>query len=103
MACGGSFSVGAARRVVGEKALWPTTVIVCVTLLVIGALLYSGIDVVQIIAAFSIVGNVISLMLYNKVSKVEQNTNGLMTHDRATIRDLMDYVKNSSPTKKDGE
>jgi len=88
---------------VGEKALWPTTVIVSVTLLVIGALLYSGVDVVQIIAAFSIVGNVISLMLYNKVSRVEQNTNGLMSQDKATIRDLMDYVKNSTPTSKGDE
>ena len=87
----------------GEKALWPTTVIVSVTLLVIGALLYSGVDVVQIIAAFSIVGNVISLMLYNKVSRVEQNTNGLMSQDKATIRDLMDYVKNSTPTSKGDE
>jgi hypothetical protein len=68
--------------------------------ILITTLLIVGVDVVSIIAVFSIAGNVISLMLYGKMQKVETNTNGAMTAQQALITDLVEFVKHAPAQEK---
>lgn len=93
----GSSSVGHGRSGVGEKALWPATLLGVVVTIVIGVLIWADKGVVNIIAVFSIVGNVVSLMLYNKVKQIETQTNGNAMADHAFIRDLVEFIKKTAP------
>jgi len=88
---------------VGEKALWPTVAVVAIICAFVGAMLVAGKDVVDIIAVFSLAGNVITLMLYGKmqqvesdVQKVEKNTNGTVTSLQIMLKDLIEHAKNST-------
>lgn len=80
-----------------DKMPWPTVVLASVGFAVIGVLLALNIPIANIIAAFSIAGNVVSLLVYGKVSKVETNTNGTAAKHQALIEDLVNYVKTSVP------
>ena len=80
-----------------EKALWPTVVLVSVVCAAVTALLVVGVDVVDIIAAFAIAGNVLQLMLYGKVQKIESNTNGMLTERDRMVRDLVEHTKHTVP------
>lgn len=81
----------------GEKALWPTVAIIGMVCTAICVMMIAGVPVVEIIAAFSIAGNLIGLMLYGKLQKVESNTNGAMTEQQSLIRELVDTVRKSPP------
>lgn len=81
----------------GEKALWPTVVLVGIGTAAVTIMLIAGVEVVSIIAAFSLAGNVISILLYGKVQRVEDNTNGTVTDLRAMVRDLIDHAKKTGP------
>jgi hypothetical protein len=81
----------------GEKALWPTVVIVSIVAASITAMLIAGVEVVAVIAVFSVFGNLIQIVLYGKMSKVEQNTNGQNSQLMRTVNDLVQHAKNSVP------
>lgn len=85
----------------GEKALWPTVAIVVTVCTVVTILLIRGVDIAALLAAFglmaSIAMNMMSLMLYGKFSKIEQNTNGNMAQQLDMIRDLVAHAKRSVP------
>jgi uncharacterized membrane protein len=89
----------------GEKALWPSVVIIFIVCGLIATLLIADIDVVSIIAVFSVLGNVVltvlSLMLYGKMQKVEQNTNGVLSTQLDMIKDLMNQGARTAAKKED--
>jgi hypothetical protein len=83
---------------VGEKALWPTVAIVGILGAVVSALFLIGVDPVAILAVLSfVVTNVITLMLYGKIQKIETNTNGSVTEYQELIRDLVNHAKRTVP------
>lgn len=89
------------------KALWPTVWIVGIVMGVAAILLVFKVEIASIIALFSLVGNVITLMLYakvqaveTKVEKVEANTNGTLSARDRQIDSLIEYAKNSTPVEK---
>lgn len=81
----------------GEKALWPTVAIVGIVAAVLTVLLLGGIDVVTIIAASSVFSGLVNLMLFGKMQKVEQQTNGTAAEQLRLIRDLTEHAKHSVP------
>ena len=87
----------------GEKALWPTVVLVSVGTAAITAMLILGVEVVSIVALFSLAGNVISLMVYGKVQNVENNTNGTVADLRSMVRDLIEHAKKTGPVDSEKE
>lgn len=81
----------------GEKALWPAVVAGGVIAAMITVLMLAGIPAVNIIAVFSIATNLIMVMLYGKVQKIEQNTNGNLAQLHSLVTNLVEYTKNSAP------
>lgn len=81
----------------GEKALWPTVAIVFIGTAAVTVMLLAGVEVVSIVALFSLAGNVIGLMLYGKVQKIEDNTNGTVTSLRDMVTDLIEHAKRTGP------
>ncbi len=67
----------------------------------ITGLVYSNLDAVSIIAVlgiiFSGVGTLVTIVLYGKISKVEQNTNGTATAQQALVTQLVEHLKASVP------
>ncbi len=84
-----------------EKAIWPLTLILIALIGGLTVSLVMGVDVVAIVAAFAVVGSlgsaVGSLFVYNKVQKVEQQTNGAREKDHQLIRELVEYAKQAPP------
>lgn len=88
----------------GKDALWPTVWVMGILCLFVSVLLIFGVSVVEIIAVFSLAGNVITVMLYGKmqgvkedVQRVEHNTNGTMSSLQAMLTDLIEHAKKSVP------
>jgi hypothetical protein len=85
----------------GEKALWPAVAVIAIVCGTVIALLSQGIDVVSVLAVFGLIASVamsmVSLMLYGKVNKIEQNTNGTAAEQLQIIRSLMEHAKRSFP------
>ncbi len=85
----------------GERALWPAVVTVAIVCATVFGLLALGIDVTSVLAVFGLIASVamsmVSLMLYGKVNKIEQQTNGTSHDQLAIIRDLMEHAKRSVP------
>lgn len=85
----------------GEKALWPAVAVVGIVCATVFGLLASGIDVTSVLAVFGLIASVamsmVSLMLYGKVNKIEQNTNGTVAEQLQLIRSLMEHAKRSVP------
>lgn len=85
----------------GEKALWPMVAVVFIVCAMVTSLAFTVRDVVALIAIvgvlFSGVGSLIGILVWGKVQKVEQNTNGNAAADRALILDLVDALKKSGP------
>lgn len=82
---------------VGEKALWPAVVAGGVIAAMITVLMLGGVEAVNIIAVFSIATNLIMVMLFGKVQKIEQNTNGNVERLHSLVENLVDYTKKSAP------
>lgn len=84
-----------------ERALWPMVTVVGIVCALITALVYSGLDSVSVIAVlgiiFSGVGTLVTIVLYGKISKVEQNTNGNLTAQNALVQQLVEHLKSSVP------
>jgi high-affinity Fe2+/Pb2+ permease len=85
----------------GEKALWPAVAAVGIVCATVFGLLSTGIDVTSVLAVFGLIASVamsmVSLMLYGKVQRIEQNTNGTASDQLAIIRDLLQHTKRSVP------
>jgi len=81
----------------GEKALWPTVTLVSVLIICVTVLLTMGVSPVSILAVFSITGNVLGVMLYGKMQKIETNTNGSNVARDEMLRDLVEHTKRSVP------
>ena len=81
----------------GVRALWPTVVLVSVLIIAVTVLLTNNVSPVSIIAVFSIAGNVLQVMLYGKLEKVEANTNGINAARDEMLRDMMEHTKRSVP------
>jgi hypothetical protein len=95
---GGSSSVTVPwRNRVGEKALWPTVVLVSILIVSVSVLLTVGVNPVSVIAVFSIAGNVLQVMLYGKIQKIETNTNGANLARDEMLRDLLEHAKRTVP------
>jgi len=83
-----------ASAIVNEKALWPATILGSVTIVAVSILLWLGVDATSIISVFSIaVTGTLSVVLFNKVSRIEQNTNGAATEKDHLVRDFLEYLK----------
>jgi len=84
----------------GEKALWPMVAVVALVCAMLTAIVLSGVDPVAFLAIigalFMGIGSLVGIVLYGKVAKVEQSTNGNIAEQNATIRDLIDYLKHST-------
>lgn len=65
------------------------------------ALVYSGLEVVSIIAIigiiFSGVSTLIGVVLYGKIAKVETNTNGNLNAQIELVKQLVEHLKSSVP------
>ena len=85
----------------GEKALWPTVVVIGLVLAAIVALVLSGIDVVSLLAILGIIftgtGSLVSVLLYGKVAKIEQNTNGAFTEQMTLFKEMSAQLRSSVP------
>jgi hypothetical protein len=95
-----------------ERAFWPVAFLIALMMLLVSVLLIAKVDVGSIVAVFALVGSLASgvagLFAVHKIGKVqadvarvEHNTNGSTSDDKAMLRDLMEYVKHSTPTPKD--
>lgn len=80
-----------------SKQLWPAVVMGSVIICAVTILLIKGVAVDQIIAAFAIVGNILTLMLWSKVQKIENNTNGTLSSTQEMVRDLVEHTKRTVP------
>lgn len=80
------------------KALWPTVAVVGILGAMVCVLFVNGIDPLAILAVLSFfVSNVIALMLYGKIQKIETNTNGSVTEYQDLIRNLVEHTKTTVP------
>lgn len=88
---------------VGEKALWPMVAVVGIVCAMLGLMAATGLNVVALIAIvgvlFTGVSSLISIILYGKMVKVEHNTNGNASADRALIVDLINTIKQAPAIK----
>lgn len=82
-----------------RDALWPMVAIVGLLLTFTAVLLLAGIDVTVVATVFGLMMNVMTLVLYRKVTKIEQQTNGAQSEDKAMIRELVEALKKSPPIK----
>lgn len=87
----------------GEKALWPTVVVVAIVATMITAMALSGMDPVTLLAVLGVlftgIGSLIGVLLYGKLVQVEKNTNGASSQDKELIRELVETLKRTPPVK----
>lgn len=96
----------------GEKALWPTVCVVFIVCAMLTAMVIAGIEPVTILAIIGVlftgIGSLVSVLLYGKMVKVEQNTNGnigtqqeIVKRNQDAMQDmlkqLIEYLKVSTP------
>ncbi len=84
-----------------DKAIWPLVGLLALLMVCITVLLALDVDPINIAIAFTLVGSLGSalgtLFVYNKVTKVEANTNGKTESDQALLKELIAYAKSSTP------
>lgn len=86
---------------VGEKALWPAVAMVGLICGLVAILAATGMEAVSIVAVMGVIatsiGSLVSVAVYGKLQKVEQNTNGSMSSRDDLVHDLVDHLKKTQP------
>lgn len=84
----------------GEKALWPTVVVIGMVLATVG-FMSQTLDVVAMLAILGVlftgVSSLIGILLYGKLIQVEKNTNGLAGEDKKMMQKLFAVVAKAQP------
>lgn len=87
----------------GEKALWPTVVVVGLICSMLTAMVLKGINAITLVAIMGVlftgIGSLVGVLLYGKMMQVEKNTNGTVSADKELIKNLVETLKKTPPVK----